>query len=97
LDNLIDIEAAAKIIMASMHNIRKVHPMDYTFNALNVRIKYVEPNHPESKLINLFIRRSKPSFREGFVKNIFAVERRGEADRMKAYASDRRMILWHAS
>lgn len=67
LDNLIDIEAAAKIIMASMHNIRKVHPMDYTFNALNVRIKYVESSHPESKLINLFIRRSKPNIREGFI------------------------------
>lgn len=96
IDNLVDIEAAAKIIMASIYNKRKIHPMDYTFNALNVRMKYIDSSHPEYKLISMYIKRSKPC-KEGFIKNVFAIERRGEAERMKAHEKDRRMILWHAS
>lgn len=51
IDNLLDFEAAIKIIMGSYTRIAIEHPLDYCYNSLNIRMKSIEIEHPEYKMI----------------------------------------------
>lgn len=86
IDNLLDFEAAIKIIMGSYTHLAVEHPIDYCFNALNIRMTSIETTHPEYKMIKEYIGRTNPKVHvenNKAIRNIFAVERRGEAERIK--------------
>lgn len=51
VDNLLDFEAAIKIIMGSYTKLAIEHPLDYCYNSLNIRMKSIEIDHPEFKMI----------------------------------------------
>jgi len=53
--------------------------LTYCFNALNVRVVTLPKEHPEFKLIVQYINSSH----QAKISNIFAVERRGEAERFE--------------
>lgn len=58
IDNLLDFEAAIKIIMGSYTRLSIEHPIDYCFNSLNIRMKSLETEHPEFKMIKEYIGRT---------------------------------------
>jgi len=67
--------------MGSYTHLSVEHPIDYCFNALNIRMKSVEPEHPEFKMILEYIGRTNPKVHakdNKMIRNVFAVERRGE-------------------
>lgn len=74
--------------MGSYTRLTIEHPIDYCFNALNIRMKSVEIEHPEFKMIKEYIGRTNPKVHaenSKAIRNIFAVERRGEAERIKQF------------
>jgi len=46
--------------MGSYTHLSIEHPIDYCFNALNIRMKSVEIEHPEFKMIKEYIGRTNP-------------------------------------
>lgn len=86
VENLLDFEAAIKIIMGSYTKLTVQHPLDYCFSSLGIRMKQIENEHPEFKMIQTYISRTNKNILKPdshFLKNVFAVERRGEAERIK--------------
>jgi len=78
--SLLYVEVATKIILGSIQNIAKMNPIDYIFNALNIKMITLTDKDAEYQLIMRYIGNSH-EFQEGFVSNIFAVERRGKSKR----------------
>jgi hypothetical protein len=86
IENLLDFEAAVKIIMGAAQNVGKIHPLDYCFNALGLRMACLDHENPEFRMIRQYIHRTHPMTtkeQEKFLVNVFAVERKGEAERMQ--------------
>lgn len=63
------------MIMGSFTRIDMEHPLDYCFDALNIRMKDIEKTHPEYKMVMQYISISGSSSQ---LKRVFAVERRGK-------------------
>ncbi|KAL4491479.1 hypothetical protein ABPG72_008135 [Tetrahymena utriculariae] len=100
VENLLDFEAAIKIIMGSYTKLQEMHPLDYCFNSLSIRMKQVQYEHPEYKMIQQYISRTnhKATLPDSkFIRNVFAVERRGEAERIKQFSDYTKKLLWHGS
>lgn len=54
-------------------------PLNYCFNALNVRMLTLPKEHPEFKCVAAYAEKSETVK----ISNIFAIERRGEAERFE--------------
>ena len=73
------------------------NPVDYIYSALNIRMLNLDKNHHEYKLIEKYISNTH-KIKEGFLKNIFAIERKGEPERYNKWKNlSNRMLLWHGS
>jgi len=57
----------------------------------------LQEENPEYTLVKKYIEASHQSETEGFIKNIFALERRGEAERISHHKNLKKMLLWHGS
>lgn len=54
--------------------------------------------HPEYQIIRQYIKNGYPGFHDGFIQNIFALERKGETQRIKQWSHlKNNMLLWHGS
>jgi len=93
---LIDFEMASKILLGAHFRFYEQHPLDYCYNSLNIRTIRLDKQHPEFKLINMYIGNTKVD-PEGYIANVFAIERRGEAERHAHYKNFNRMLLWHGT
>lgn len=83
LAQLKDIEITAKIILGAQKSLieKQVHPVEYCYNSLNTRVLPLDLQHPEFKLIKQYMKNADRRLQDHQVKNVFAVERRGEAER----------------
>ncbi|EAS02069.2 WGR domain protein (macronuclear) [Tetrahymena thermophila SB210] len=100
VENLLDFEAAIKIIMGSYTKLQVMHPLDYCFNSLSIRMKQIQNEHPEYKMIQQYVSRTNHKATDPnsqFIRNVFAVERRGEAERIKQFSDHTKKLLWHGS
>ncbi|CAK63631.1 unnamed protein product (macronuclear) [Paramecium tetraurelia] len=93
IETLLNFEITSKILLGAHLVKQTINPLTYCFNALNVRVVTLPKEHPEFKLIVQYINQSQ----QAKVSNIFAVERRGEAERFEHNKQHNRMLLWHGS
>lgn len=95
VDQLFDYELSIKIILGSMNNLFTINPLDYCFNALNIRALPLTPDSSEYGIIQTYFHKSR---RYSHIRNIFAVERKGEAERFAPYKNFKnRLLLWHGT
>mgnify|MGYP003878640733 FL=1 len=72
--------------------------MDYCYYALNIKLMPLEVQHPEYQMIKQYIKNGYRNYYEGFIVNIFALERRGEPQAIQRWSHlKNRMLLWHGS
>jgi predicted DNA-binding WGR domain protein len=112
LEKIAKIEPVAKVIMGALYHQPKIHPYDYVASCFNVRMLSLAKDHPEYRMIakysnpmkkekgkeGLPVRFGRRAVEEKFViKQVLAVERRGEAERFEIYKNTpNRMLLWFA-
>ncbi len=51
INNLLDYEISVKIMLGAHLNFFKIHPLDYCYSAVNVRMNKLEKAHPEYQVI----------------------------------------------
>lgn len=101
LKKLIEIEVGVKILLGAQTKANSVHPLDYCYKCLN--IKMVELSHCslESKMIFEYINKSDSSHNI-MNTNVYAIERNGEKLRYMDWIKNqknksKRKLLWHGS
>jgi len=82
INSLLDFEISSKIILGALHQTFKINPLDYCFNALNIRMIRLKDEDPEFSIIKKYIFNSYHGDKNDFIMNIFAIERKGEAERI---------------
>ncbi|CAD8092465.1 unnamed protein product [Paramecium sonneborni] len=93
IETLLNFEITSKILLGAHLMKQSINPLNYCFNALNVRVITLHQEHPEFKLIHQYINQSSSPK----ISNIFAIERRGEAERFEINKQYNRLLLWHGS
>ena len=95
IDQLFDYELSIKIILGSMNNLFSVNPMDYCYSALNIKALPLIPTDSEYEIIETYLKNGNVNKK---LINIYAVERREEAERFTPYKNFKnRLILWHGT
>jgi len=99
VESLLDYEVSSKILMGALHNIQSKNPLDYCFESLNIKLLPLGNESPEFHLIKKYVANGKRGgYNDSFIKNIFAIERKGEVERMSQWRHlKNRMYLWHGS
>ncbi|CAD8087427.1 unnamed protein product [Paramecium primaurelia] len=93
IETLLNFEITSKILLGAHLIKQSLNPLTYCFNALNIRVITLNHEHPEFKLIKQYINQSSTPK----ISNIFAIERRGEAERFEINKQYNRLLLWHGS
>jgi len=81
LANLADIEFASKILLGALQRQYEMNPLDYIYKAINMHFELLDSEDPEHELVMKYIKntwRNKQSGQQ--VKNIFRIQRKGEAE-----------------
>lgn len=98
LEDLLDFEVSTKIMLGALLRQYEVNPLDYSFNSLNVKMMRLPDDHGEYQLIKKYITASRGNISDDFIQNIFAIERRGEAERISKWKHlKNKTLLWHGS
>jgi ankyrin repeat protein/predicted DNA-binding WGR domain protein len=94
---LLEVEVAVKVLLGANLNIRKIHPIDYCFNSMNIKLMELENLSIEREAILDYISKSHDYGHPESVK-IFGLERKGETERFaKHLKTPNRKLLWHGS
>jgi len=98
IENLLDVEISLKVILGAYNRIQEMNPLDYCYSALNIKLMPLPKDHPEYQIIRQYVQNGYNGYHEGFIQNIFALERKGETQRIKQWShSKNNMLLWHGS
>lgn len=113
IENLLDIEVSLKVIIGikylsyrillyvltgAYNRFYEVNPLDYCYRALNIKLMPLEHQHPEYQIIKQYLKNGFNNYYEGFIINIFALERQGETQRIQRWSHVKNnMLLWHGS
>jgi len=97
VNDMLDFEVSSKILLGALYQMRVKHPLDYCFEALNIRLLTLNKTQREYKLIEQYMKNGL-NHQTVPITKIFALERRGEAERISQWKdSKNRMYLWHGS
>eukprot|EP01017_Pseudomicrothorax_dubius_P003252 TRINITY_DN1041_c0_g1_i1.p1 TRINITY_DN1041_c0_g1~~TRINITY_DN1041_c0_g1_i1.p1 ORF type:complete len:570 (-),score=182.48 TRINITY_DN1041_c0_g1_i1:118-1827(-) len=94
LDQLIQLEFIRKLFLGSLKHLKETHPYDYIFRCLNIRMMSLPTDHPEFRAISSYAGPQGKSHSK-IVKQVFAVERKGEAEQFQPKLSWSRMLLFY--
>ncbi|KAL0478398.1 hypothetical protein AKO1_014611 [Acrasis kona] len=99
LEDLIDMQVAARIVMASQNQQETLNPLDYCYLGLNTTIVTVNKSDADFKILKKYIlQTSGGGMSDGSILNIFRVNRHEENDRFEPFKKDsNRKLLWHGS
>ena len=98
INDMLDFEVSSKILLGALHNMPAKNPLDYCFESLDVRLLPLSNKQREHKLITQYIRNGQENFQPDSIIKIYALERRGEAERMSQWKDlKNRTYLWHGS
>lgn len=102
LDELSNIEVAAKIVKNSQDSHSGKHPLDIVYENLNTQIKPVEKNSKMWNIIKDYVHNTHASTHNSYsieLADIYEIQRDGERDIYdKHYGSlDNKMLLWHGT
>ncbi len=78
IEILLSFEVTTKILLGAHLMKMSISPLTYIFNSLNIKMVTLPEEHLEYQMIKAYV--NKPN-RPGFIKNIFAIEKRGEVER----------------
>jgi ankyrin repeat protein/predicted DNA-binding WGR domain protein len=94
---LLEVEVAVKILLGARLRIKEVHPLDYCYNSLNIKLMELDDQSVERSAILDYVQRSLDYGHPSAVK-IFALERKGETERFAKFLKMKnRKLLWHGS
>lgn len=106
LRTLISISQTYQVLLGAKYHQKKIHPLEYCFNALQVRVSPLVQTSEEAKLVSTYFfnglkEHSRSSYR---ISNIFNVDRRGETERFQEYVTSHESmrnnhseLLWHGT
>ena len=101
IEDLINIEAASKILLAAQSKMNEINPLDYCLKALGVDLEVIQQFTQEYDIIKKYIDRSSnedDGYQHMNLKNIFRLQRRGENERFIPYIGmENRWLLFHGS
>ena len=98
VNDMLDFEVSSKILLGAYHLISVKNPLDYCFEALNIRLLTLTKQQREYKLISQYIKNGSPGLQSDSIERIFALERKGEAERISQWKDlKNRTYLWHGS
>jgi len=98
INSLLDFEISSKIILGALNNTFKINPLDYCYKALNIKMLPLGTTTPEFIFIKEYISKTKQGDPDNYIKNIYALERKGEAQRISQFNHlKNKMLLWHGS
>ncbi len=103
LDDLMNIELAAKILLGAQSKLAQVHPLDYCYQALGINLERVSKSSEEYTIMSKYIENGQSescgynSFRAN-IRRIFRIERKGESARFEPHLNkSNRWLLFHGS
>lgn len=101
---LADIELAQSLQAQKMEEEEEIkieevpHPLDQDYGLLKCDLTLVDPSSEDYKMIETYVEKTGCHFRKLTVKNIWKVNREGEASRFKAHdCLENRRLLWHGT
>jgi len=98
VNSLLNFEVSSKILLGSLYRMKEKHPLEYCFESLNVRVLPLTKESGEYQVIKKYVKRGYPGYNKDFIINVFALERKGEAERISQWKNMKnRMYLWHGS
>ena len=98
VNQLLEMEVSMKIILGAQQNAKTIHPMDYSFNCLNIKLMELEKNTIERDAILTYIQKSDRSIQDHNIE-VYGIERKGEKERFQKWIDEgaERKLLWHGS
>jgi ankyrin repeat protein/predicted DNA-binding WGR domain protein len=94
---LLEVEVAVKILLGARQRIKEIHPLEYCYNCLNIKLMELDDQSVERSAILDYIQKSMDYGHPSSVK-VFALERQGETERFaKNLKMKNRKLLWHGS
>jgi len=103
MDSLVNVELTSRMLLGALHRQYEMHPMQYIYNSMNVKISPLADGDPECDLIRAYCLNTaaspaNPGPRITRIR-IFKIERRGEAERFEPVAAKlgNRKLLFHGS
>jgi len=95
LDSLTDYELATKILFGAHLKEAEVNPLDYVYSVLDIRLEVIHTVTEEFKLLHNYVKNSAAHTK---VKNIFRLQRKGEAEKIAPWKElGNNMLLYHGS
>ena len=94
---LLEVEVAVKILLGARLKIKEMHPLDYCYNSLNIKLMELDDQSIERTAILDYV---KQSYDYGHPDSIqtFALERQGETERFAKHLNMKnRKLLWHGT
>ena len=93
---------ASKLLLGAQLNQLDIHPADYIYNALQIKLDYLPPGSPERDLIVKYVEETADGCfdRNTHKINIFTVQRKGEPERMAGSDTcpkHNKKLLFHGS
>ena len=83
LDDLINVELAAKILLAAQSKMNVINPIDYCYKSMAIDLEELKPHSEEYEILKTYVNQSASELsRASFkLKNIFRLQRRGEYEK----------------
>ncbi len=104
IEDLTNIEAAAKILLGAQSRLADVSPLDYCCKALATQFEAVDRATEEYELIKQYIGRSTKDSADFYnggrvkIERVFRIQRRGEHEKFEPFADlPNRWLLFHGS
>lgn len=87
-----------KIILGAHKNMASIHPLEYSYDCLNIKLMELEKNTIERNAIITYIKKTDRSIQDNFLE-VYAIERKGEKERFQPWLEKdcKRKLLWHGS
>ena len=98
-----NVEFTSRLLLAAIYRQYTMHPIQYIYNSLGVKIELLEEGDPECDLIRAYCLNTATNDEGSSSKirriRVFKVERRGEQERFESVASriGNRRLLFHGS
>jgi ankyrin repeat protein/predicted DNA-binding WGR domain protein len=97
LNDLENLEIVSRILGAATYRMAEMHPYEYCLRSLNIKIVRLPENNEEFELVNKYVKATQASTNLA-ISNIYAVERKGEAETFAQWAKlENKRLLWHGT
>lgn len=98
LNDLRYMEVVSRILAAANMRVKEINPLDYCFAALGIKMVPLEADSEEFYILKMYIKTGVTCSAKKLIKNVYAIERRGEKERFKSWLEvGNRRLLWHGT